>query len=84
MQAAEQTGKYGHIYILLTYWGRDKMAALSQQRFQRHFFNENVWILIKISLKFVPKGSNWQYYKIGSDNGLALTRRQAIILTNDG
>ena len=24
--------------------------------FKRIFFNENVWILIKISLKFVPKG----------------------------
>ena len=29
-------------------------------------------------------GSNWQYSNIGSDNGLAPARRQAIILTNDG
>ena len=27
-------------------------------------------------------GSNWQYGRIGSDNGLAPTRRQAIIWTN--
>ena len=27
--------------------------------------------------------SNWQYSNIGSDNGLAPTRRQAIIWTND-
>ena len=27
--------------------------------------------------------SNWQYSSIGSDNCLALTRRQAIIWTND-
>ena len=24
--------------------------------FKMHFFNKNVWILIKISLKFVPRG----------------------------
>ena len=29
-------------------------------------------------------GSNWQYGSIGSDNGLAPNRRQAIIWTNDG
>ena len=45
--------------------------------------NENVWILIKISLKFVPKVLiNREYSGIGSDNGLAPTRRQAIIWTN--
>ena len=27
---------------------------------------------------------NWQYPNIGSDNGLAPTKRQAIIWTNDG
>ena len=47
--------------------------------FKYIFFNENVWISInlKISPKFVPKR------RIGSDNGLASTRRQAIIWTND-
>ena len=30
------------------------------------------------------EGSNQQYSSIGSDNGLAPTRRQAIIGTNDG
>ena len=29
-------------------------------------------------------GSNWQYGSIGSDNGLALNRRQAIIWANVG
>ena len=34
------------------------MDAISQTAFPNAFFlNENVWILIKISLKFVPKGS---------------------------
>ena len=30
------------------------------------------------------EGSNEQYYSISSDNGLAPSRRQAIIWTNDG
>ena len=42
------------------------------------FLNENIWIAINISLGFVPKGP------IGSDNGLAPVRRQAIIWTIDG
>ena len=45
----------------LTHWGRNKiaMAAIFQTTFifKRIFLNENVWILIKISLKFVPKGA---------------------------
>ena len=44
--------------------------------FKRIFLNTNVTISIKISLKFVPS--------IGSDNGLAPSRRQTIIWTNDG
>ena len=47
------------------------------------FLNEDVWIANEISLKFVPKGPNWQYSSIGLDNGLAPSRRQAIIWTND-
>ena len=35
------------------------MDAISQTTFSNgFFFNENVWIPIKISLKFVPKGTN--------------------------
>ena len=33
----------------LTHWGRDNI-------FRCNFLNENVWIPVKISLKFVPKG----------------------------
>ena len=41
----------------LTRWGRDKIAAIFQTTFSNGFFlNENVWISINISLKFVPKG----------------------------
>ena len=40
-----------------TYPTLDKMAAnLADDIFNRILLNENVWILIKISLKFVPKG----------------------------
>ena len=46
--------------------------------------NENARILINISLRFVPSGPFKKYSSIGSDNGLAPTRRQAIIWTNDG
>ena len=48
------------------------------------FLNENVWILRKISLKFVPKVRINKYSNISSDNGLAPSRQQAIIWTNDG
>ena len=37
-----------HSDFLSTPWGRDKTTAI--------FLNENVYISIKISLKFVPKG----------------------------
>ena len=44
-------------YIPLTHWGRDKMDAISQTIFSIFcLLNENIWIPIKISLKFVPKG----------------------------
>ena len=46
---------------------------------------ENEWISSQISLKFGPRPvSNQQYSSIGSDDGLAPTRRQAIIWTNNG
>ena len=48
-----------------------------------HFLEWNISIAIKISLKFVPKGPI-NNSSIGSDNGLAPSRRQAIIWTNDG
>ena len=39
---------------VLTHLGPDKMATI----FQTTFSNENIWISIKVSLKFVPKGPN--------------------------
>ena len=47
--------------------------------------NQDQWIWIDISLKFVPKGQiNNIPSSIGSDNGLVPTRQQGIIWTNDG
>ena len=40
----------------LTHWGRDKMAAISRQHFQIDFLEWILWISIKMSLKFVPRG----------------------------
>ena len=66
----------------VAHWGRDKMAAIVQTTFQMDFLNENVWVAIKISLKFVPKGPLNNIP--ASDNGVAPIRRQAIIWSNDG
>ena len=60
---------------------RPNRCHFADDIFKRIFFNENVRISIKISLKFVPKGP---INSIGSDNDLAPTRRQAIIWTNGG
>ena len=43
--------------ISLTHWSWDKMAAVLQPVFSNAFsWTKNVWILIKLSLNFVPKG----------------------------
>ena len=57
-----------------------KWKKLADDIFKCIFFIENVWISIKISLKFVPNGS------ITGNNIPALVPgwRQAIIWTNDG
>ena len=57
-----------------------KWPPFSQWHVQVHFMNEKFWILISISLKFVPKGP---IDSIGSGDGLAPSRQQAIIWTND-
>ena len=38
----------------LTHWGRDDIDAFDS--FRDIFLNENIWISIKISLKFIAKG----------------------------
>ena len=47
------------LFLWLTHWGRIKMATFFQTIFSKaFFFNENVRILINISLTFVPKAPN--------------------------
>ena len=48
--------------------------------FKYIFLNENTWLSIDMSCSW---GSNQQYSTTDSDNGLAPTRQQAIIWTND-
>ena len=52
--------------------------------FKWNFLNENVWIPIKISLKFVPKGPINNIPAMVQIMALAPCRQQAIIWTNDG
>ena len=73
----------------LTHWGRDKMAAIFPDGiFKYIFLNENIKISIKISLKFVQltifHHLSESESESGLDNGLAPTRWQTIICTNDG
>ena len=43
-------------HISLPHWGRDKMAAIFQMTFSNAFSWMKIYILIKISLTFVPQG----------------------------
>ena len=57
MLLTDELVQKNHHACYLTHWGRDKMDAISQTTFFKQIFlNENVWILIKFSLKFVPRG----------------------------
>ena len=66
----------------LTHWGWDKwLPFLTNDVFKFILLNENLlYIVIKISPTLVLKGLA---VIIGSDNGLAQDRQQAIIWTND-
>ena len=62
-----------------------QMAAIFQTTISNAFsLNEKVSISITISLKFVPNGQINNFLSISLDNGLAPTRRQAIIWTKYG
>ena len=62
---------------------RQNGSHFADDLFKCIFLNENVWISIKHFTEICPLGANLQYYSIGSDNGLAPTRREAITGTND-
>ena len=60
--------------IWLTHLPLDKMAAiLADDIFKHIFLNDKLWILIEISLKFIPKGP------IDNNPALVPNRQQAII-----
>ena len=61
------------------------MTAISQTTsLNCIFLNENVWISISISLKFVPKDRIIHIAAFVLAIGWAPIRRQTIIWTNDG
>ena len=60
------------------------VAILADGIFKCIILNANDRISIQISLKKIYyQESNWQYASIGSGNGLAPNRRQAITWTTD-
>ena len=50
----------------------------TDDNFKCIFVNEKFCNFIKILLKFVAKGPNWQYHSIALDSGLAQNRQQAL------
>ena len=82
--ALTQVPRQAFNQLPLTHWGQDKMATI----FRTTFSNAFLWMKIyKFWLRF-----HWNLLprvqltnsSIGSDNGLALVRRQVFIWTNDG
>ena len=70
------------LIIVLTHWGQDKVAAIWRMTPSNAFSSMKMfelWIKFYQSLFL-----RVQLVIIGSDNGLAPSRRQAIIWTNDG
>ena len=70
--------------LILTHWGRDKLDQLRRRHFQVHFLEWKYLISHKNFTEVCSAGSNQHYASIGSHNGLAPSRRQAIIWPNDG
>ena len=73
----------GDIGKINTLWSRHNGRHFPYDIVKWIFLNGNLGISMKISLKFVPKGPINNIH-IGLDNGLAPTRRQAVIWMNDG
>ena len=63
----------------LTYWGQDKMAAISRRHFQMHFLE---WKGMNFKEDFPQV--QLMIFSNGSDNGLAPAWWQAIIWPSDG
>ena len=76
--------KFGADQWITTLRLRQDGRHFADNIFKRIFLNENIWISIAISLKFVSKRTTDNKASIGSDNGLVPNRQQDIIWTNDG
>ena len=61
-----------------------KWPPFRRRPFQKHFLDWKCMNLESNIPDVCSEGFNWQYSSISSDNGLAPTRRQVIIWTNDG
>ena len=74
-------------HLVHGYWhieAETKWPPFSRRHFQMRFTEWECVIFYQDFTEVCSQGSNWQYSSIGSDNGLAPTRRQAIIWTNTG
>ena len=69
---------------IITLRSRQNGRYFRADNFKHIFSNENNFILIQISQKFVSKSPINNNLAFGSDNGLVTNRWQAIIWTNDG
>ena len=58
-----------------------KWPPFRRRHFQMHFLKRKCMNFDWNSIEICPHGSSWQHFSIGSDNGLAPARRQAIIWT---
>ena len=61
---------------------RTKWSPFRRRHVQMHFLEWKYFNFKQYFIEICSLGSNWQYVGIGSDNGLAPSRRQAIIWTN--
>ena len=66
---------------ILTHWGQEKKAAILQT-FSNKLFCMKIVVFDSNFTEMSSQGSNSQYASTGSDNGLVLNRRQAIIWSN--
>ena len=62
-------------FLLLTYWGQDKMIVIFQTTFSNAI---SCMKMVEFRLKFHWNLSDQQYSSTGSDNGLAPTRRKPL------
>ena len=82
MQMSPGKARHNSEMLLGTLRQRQNGWHVEDRIFKCIFLNENIWSSIDISLKFVPKGQIDNFASL-VHNGLAPTRRQSVIWTND-